>query len=383
MPSNVRLGQVRGIPIELHWSLFLVFGLLTISLAGGYFPDTYPSLSSGTNLLLGLVTSALALGGILLHELGHALVALRERIGVRSITLYVFGGIAQLEEEPKSAGAEFRVAAAGPLVSFALAGLFGLLYLLDRGADVLAAPSLYLARINLVLALFNLIPGFPLDGGRILRAVVWGATGSQERAARVAAASGQVVGFGFFAIGALLALSGNLLNGLWLVFIGWFIQNAATATAVQSGMERMLAGVTAAQAMRPGPPVVPSRTMLRQLVDEHVLGGGGQRFFVVSDDGTPRGVVSLTDVVRTPRDRWDWTNVTQIMVPWARTIRVRPDTGLLDALHLMSENSVHQVPVADGDVIRGVLSREQVLGQIRLRSQLGVKGREATTRVPQ
>ena len=383
MPSNVRLGRIRGIPIELNWSLFLVFGLLAVSLGSGYFPDAYPEMASGTYFVLGLLTAALFIASILLHELGHALVALRERIPVTSITLYIFGGIAQLGEEPKSARAELRVAAAGPLVSFALAAIFGAVGLVADDVDALAAPADYLARINLILALFNLIPAFPLDGGRILRALVWGATNSQERAQRVAGASGQIVGYGFFGVGALLALNGNLLNGLWLVFIGWFIQNAANASTAQSGIERLLAGVTAGQVMRPGPTTVPSRTMLRQLVDDHVL-GSGNRFFIVSDDGTPRGVVSLTDVVKVPRDRWDWVNVTQVMVPWARTVRVRPDTGLLEALHTMGDAHIHQVPVAEGDAIRGLLSREHIFAQIRLRAMLGDRRDAAATRqVPQ
>lgn len=197
MENSVKLGRIWGIPVGLHWSMFLVFGLVTWSLAMGYFPDEYPMLSAPVYWLLGLITSVLFFGSILAHEMGHAIVAQRNQVPVRGITLFIFGGVAQLEQEVRSPGAEFRITIAGPLVSLALAGLFGLLWLLDQSVPYLAAPSIWLARINLLLAAFNMIPGFPLDGGRVLRAIVWKWTGSLIRATRVATFTGQLAAFGF------------------------------------------------------------------------------------------------------------------------------------------------------------------------------------------
>lgn len=231
MDTSLRIGKIFGIPIGLHISWFLIFGLLTWSLAGGYFAQAYPQVPALVHLLLAVVTSGLFFASVLAHELGHSVVALREKIPVRGITLFIFGGIAQIGKEPPSAGAEFRIAIAGPLVSLALAGGFGALWLLDRGIPYLAAPSEYLMRINFILAVFNLIPGFPLDGGRVLRAVVWQISGSFQRANQVAVISGQLVAFGFIGLGIFTILRGQFFNGLWLAFIGWFLQNAAASAS--------------------------------------------------------------------------------------------------------------------------------------------------------
>ncbi|MBN1964367.1 MAG: site-2 protease family protein, partial [Anaerolineae bacterium] len=228
MESNIKLGRMWGVPIGLHTSWFLIFGLVTFSLAAGYFPAEYDNLPVGAYWLLAALTAVLFFASVLAHELGHVWMALRERVPVRGVTLFMFGGVAQIEEEPRTPGGEFRIAIAGPLVSLSLALLFEVVYLLDRGVSpYLAAPSLWLARINLILAVFNMIPGFPLDGGRVLRAIIWKITGSQARATRIAGGVGQVVAVGFMGLGVLEILAGGMINGLWLIFIGWFLQNAA------------------------------------------------------------------------------------------------------------------------------------------------------------
>ena len=237
MGTSIRLGRISGISIELSWTWFLIFGLVTWSLAIGYFPAEYPTLSPAVHLLIALVTSVLFFSSVMLHELGHAYAALREGVGVRSITLFIFGGVARLEDEPPTAGAALRVALAGPVVSVFLAIVFGGLWLLDQNVPWLAAPSAYLARLNFLLAAFNMIPGYPLDGGRVLQAVVWYFSGDGRRATRIAAMVGQLVAFGFIGAGIVLALNDNLFNGLWLAFIGWFLQNAAGAAATGSDLE--------------------------------------------------------------------------------------------------------------------------------------------------
>ena len=372
MTASVNLGRIWGIPIGLHWSLFLVFALLTSSLAAGYFPDQFPELSEPAAWLLAAVTSALFFGSILLHELGHAYVALRNQIPVTGITLFIFGGVAQIGAQAKSPGIEFRVAVGGPLVSLALAVAFGAIWLLDRSFSYLAAPSFWLARINLLLLLFNLIPGYPLDGGRILRAAVWHFSGNERRGLRVALVSGQLLAFGLMGWGALTILDGRFVDGVWFIFIGWFLQNATAAEQAAATVQGQLQGSTVAQAMGVvDEPEVPGRLKLRQLVDDFVL-ASGQRHFLVVDDGLPRGLVTLRDVTQVPRERWDWVSVSEVMVPWARLRRVRPDAELLAALAMMDDERVGQIPVVEDDRLVGLLTREEIIHYLRLRAELGL-----------
>lgn len=371
MGAPFRLGVFRGIPIFLHWSLAIIFVLLTWSIASGFSPEAYPEIGPAAQWLIGAVTAVLYIASILAHELGHAIVAQRLGVEVKRITLLVFGGIAELASESQTAKAELRIAVAGPGVSFILAIVFLLLGLLATAVDqpVIQAPLIYLGVANLLLAVFNLIPGYPLDGGRILRAIVWQRTGSKERADERAGQSGQIVGFAFFTIAVFLILQGQFLSGLWLLAIGWFIQNNSGLVGAQSGVNALLKGVTSSQAMDDHVQMIPSRQMLRQTVDERVL-GMGERFFVVTEDGVPRGVLSLTDIVRTPRERWDWVPASQAMVPWGRVVAVGPDTPLVEALHLMTERGVSQVPVVREGRPVGVLSREMIVNNLRLRSEL-------------
>lgn len=370
MEATIRLGRIRGIPIGLHWSWFLIFLLLTWSLAAGYFPAEYPALRGLTPGVLGLVTSILFFVSVLLHELGHSVIAQRNGVPVRSITLFIFGGVAQISQEPPSAGVEFRIAIAGPLVSLGLAAGFGALWWLDRGLPVLAAPSMWLARINLMLALFNMIPGFPLDGGRVLRAAIWGLTGDPRRATRLATLSGQLVAFGFMALGIWAVLGGNVLNGFWLAFIGWFLQNAAAASYAQSNLEAALRGVRVGQVMEDHVTSLPAELPLDRLVAEHVA-VGGERSFVVAAEGHPIGLITLTDVARIPRHDWPATPAGTVMVAWDRVKVVEADAPLLTALRQMDDAGVNQLPVIAGNRLVGMLSRERVLHYLRAQAELG------------
>lgn len=373
MESGILIGRVWGIPIRLHLSWFVIFFLVAWSLAVAFFPQQYSGLSQPAYWAMGALTSLLFALSVLLHELGHSYLALRNGIGVRSVTLFIFGGVAQIDREPVSPGAEFRIAIAGPLVSFALAGIFGALWLLDRPFPMLAAPSEWLARINFLLAAFNMIPGFPLDGGRVLRAVVWKMTNSLYRATRIAASSGQLVAFGFIGWGIFTMFGGNFFNGLWLVFIGWFLQNAAASSFANINMQQSLRGVIVGQVMNRDLPLIDGRMPVDRLVEENIL-SGGQRVFLVTDNGSDHlcGMVTLREVTAVPRKDWARTTVGEIMVPCERLVEVHPDTELLTALQKMDSANVAQVPVTEGSQVKGILSREQVLHYIRLRSEIGL-----------
>ncbi|MCS6806187.1 MAG: site-2 protease family protein [Acidobacteriota bacterium] len=371
MTASLHLGRIWGIPIGLHWSWFLIFGLVTWSLALGFFPREHPGLPPPAYWVLGAITSVLFFASVLIHELGHTYFALRDGLPVRAITLFLFGGVAQLGQEPRTPASEFRISIAGPLTSLALAGLFALLYQLDQAIVYLAAPSLWLARINFILAVFNMIPGFPLDGGRVLRAILWHFTGSLQRATQIASFSGQVIAFGFIGWGMFTMFRGGLFEGLWLAFIGWFLQNAAAATYAAVNLQQVLRGVRVARVMAPGYPQVSGQTLLDQLVEDHVM-GSGQRYFFVAEAGRPRGMVTLREVTRVPRAQWSQTSAEQVMVPWDRLTRITPNMELQTALQTMDDANVAQVPVVEDDQIVGVLSREHVLHYIRTRAELGI-----------
>ncbi len=371
MKSNLTIGTVWGIPIGLHLSWFIILGLMTWSLASGYFPSAYPQFSDISNIMLAAVTSLLFAASVLAHELGHAFVALRNRLPVRGITLFIFGGVAQIEREPESPGAEFRIAIAGPLVSLVLGLFFGLLWVIDHNIPTLAAPSQYLMRINLILAFFNLIPGFPLDGGRVLRALVWWRTGSYRRATRLASSAGQLVAFGFIALGVLAIFDGRFFDGMWLAFIGWFLQNAAASAQAHMNIQEVLKGIKVEQVMSTDCVPIPSLTPLSQLVEEQVL-AGGKRCFYISEGGRPDGILTIQDIARVPQSKWRYMSSRQAMLPLERSATVQPETELIAALQKMEFARLSQLPVVRDQQLVGVLSREQVLRYLNTRLELAV-----------
>ena len=321
------------------------------------------------HIVLGVLTTILFFVSVLAHELGHSFLALRNRIPVKGITLFIFGGVAQIAEEPKTPGAEFRIAIAGPLVSLALAIFFGIAYLLDQQIPYLAAPSAYLMRINFILALFNLIPGFPLDGGRVLRAFVWWLNKDFYKATKVASFSGQIVAFGFIGFGVLSLFRGDFMNGLWLVFIGWFLQNAAATAYAQTNLQHQLQDVRVGQVMERDCVRVASLTPVSLVVDNQVL-SGGQSCFFVADNGKLQGLLTLRDISQIPQPKWRFTTMGQAMVPAERLVSVTPDTELLKALQTMDDANLAQMPVLEDGILVGVLSRENVLHYLRVRADL-------------
>jgi Zn-dependent protease len=368
---TIRLGQLFGIPVGLHYSWFIVFVLVTLSLVA-QFATEYPEWSSGVAYGLGVVTSLLLFLSVLLHELGHSVVALRKGIRVRAITLFVFGGVAQIEREPSRPRDEFHIAVAGPVVSFLLAAAF---YGFSRGVETLSEPlhalGHWLGRINFLLAAFNLIPGFPLDGGRILRAALWRATGSYDRGTRLASAAGQGIAYVFIVVGVWVAFSGHFVNGLWMGFIGWFLLSAAQATVAQLDVRRWLRGIRAAEAMTTDCLILPRGMSVAELVEDHLLRTGRRCALVVEGDRL-MGLVTLHEVRRVPRSEWAVTPLEAIAIPEAELHAVPPEMELVDVLALMDDHNINQVPVVRDGRIIGLLGREQVMHVLRTRLELGV-----------
>jgi len=371
--SGILLGRIWNIPIRLHLSWFVIFFLVTWSLASGYLPSEYPQLSTTVIWVIAAVTSILFALSVLLHELGHSFVAQRNEVPVKSVTLFLFGGVATISKEPQNGKAELLIAIAGPLTSLLLAGIFGALWLVDHSIPFLAAPSAWLARINLMLALFNMIPGFPLDGGRVLRAAVWHFSGDLRKATRIATFAGQVIAFGFIGYGLMTIFTGNLYNGIWLAFIGWFLQNAAASTYSQVTVQETLRGVTVAQVMESEIDSIPWNTHLKDLVEGKVM-QEGKRIFIVTDTAGDmlRGMVTVRNITNVPRDQWDDVIVDQVMIPRRSLVSVTPATQLLDALKIMDDSNVAQLPVIENEKVNGFLCRDHVLRYIRLRSEVGL-----------
>lgn len=371
MGSGLYLFSIRGIPIRLHYSWFLIFALLTWSLASNYYTPQGGGFSSGTAWLVGLVTSLLFFGSVLAHELGHAFVALRERVPVRGISLFFFGGLAQIGHDPKSAGAEFRIAVAGPLVSLGLALVFGVLSGIFPGELPSDDPLAYLVRINLILAAFNLIPGFPLDGGRIFKAIMWKLIGNPNRATQVASISGQIAASGFIAYGIFLVFTGNFTSGVWLGFIGWFLMDAAGSALFQNRLQERFGEIEVGQVMNRGYPGVPKGITLDALAMLSLRYPDLPAFVVESGD-ICEGIVTSREIQAVPRHAWRWVTAGEVMQTWERLTALSPDTPLLAALQQMEAADQTVAPVVVGDQILGLLSRDNILRYLQLRSNLGV-----------
>lgn len=371
MGSSLKIGKIWGIPVGLHASWFILFGLLTWSLATGYFPREYTELSTFANVLLGSLTTVLFFGSVLAHELGHSFIALRDKIAVKGITLFIFGGVAQIEEEPRTPGSEFRIAIAGPLVSLALAILFGVAWMLDSQIPYLAAPSAYLMRINFILAVFNLIPGFPLDGGRVLRAIVWRSTGDFRQATRVATYAGQAVAFGFIGFGLYYLFQGNFVNGLWLIFIGWFLQNAAASAAAQTDFQLSLHDVTVSQVMTRDCDRVTSLTPLSRIIEERII-SEGKDCFIVADNDEIQGMITLREIMKIPQQKWRFMTSVQAMTPLSRLVSIEPGAQLKRALQIMDAEKLAEMAVLDGDHFVGIITRDRVFHFMRNRAKSNV-----------
>jgi Zn-dependent protease len=357
---TIPLGRIFGIAVDLDYSWFLIFGLLTWVLAVSYYPAEFKNWSPAAYWFIGAVTAILLFVSVLLHELGHSVVARRFGIPVPRITLFIFGGVSQIATEPADAQKEFWMAAAGPAVSFALAAIFWELRLLLLGSPPLFALARYMAFLNFVLGVFNLIPGFPLDGGRVFRAIVWGVTHNFRRATSVATLTGRFFGFALIFVGVWQVFAGALLNGLWTAFIGWFLESAAASQAQQQLLKDLLAGHKVSEIMRRDCTRVPGDLTLQELVETHVL-GTGHRCFVVTRGDETIGLVTLSEIARVPRPSWATTRIANVMIPFAKLVSTPAGADAWTTVESMERDGTSQIPVVDGSKIIGVLSREDLL----------------------
>jgi Zn-dependent protease/CBS domain-containing protein len=370
--NGIYLGKILGIPIGLDYSWFLVFGFLTWILAVQYYPLEFRNWPVLEYWLTGAVTAILLFVSVLLHELGHSVIAMRYKIKVKRISLFIFGGVAEIAGEPPKASAEFWIAIAGPLVSFALALLFRFLEGTSFGFAPLWAILKYLAFINFILALFNLIPGFPLDGGRVLRAMVWAVSHNFKRATSISANIGRFFGFFFIFIGAMLILSGNIGNGLWIAFIGWFLESAAVSQVRQQALHEILLNHAISETGYKNFNTVLADTTLLDLVEHHVL-TNGRRNFLVKNGQSFLGLLTLHRIKNIPRERWSDTYVTEAMIPEKDLKKINYNNSLWTAMQKMEQDNVNQLPVLENGKIVGVLSRENIINFISNLQELGIE----------
>ena len=374
MSASLRLFRIAGIDIGIHYTWILIFGLITWSLAQGFFPQFYPGWDQLTYWTTGAVAALLLFASVLIHELAHSLVAQARGLPVRSITLFIFGGVSNLEEEPEKPSVEFLMSVVGPLSSLVLAGVFwGLLQAVPDPESPVAAMFAYLALINAILAAFNILPGFPLDGGRVLRSILWGATGNLITATNISATVGQVFGWGLIAFGVFQLLAGNFLGGLWIAFIGWFLNSAADAGRRETTLREQLSGIRVEEVMDSNPDIISPGTSVEDMVQD-IFRGHRRRAVPVSENDHVLGIVTVADVKELPQDKWAFTPVERIMTR-EPLYAVSPKDDLNSAMRLMARHDINQVLVMRDGQLVGMIRRADIINYLQLRQELGIKPR--------
>jgi Zn-dependent protease len=359
MSGAATLFRVRGIPVRVHISWLVVFGLIAWSLAVGYFPHEVPNLPLVTYWANGLLAAALLFISVFLHELSHSLVAVRYGIPVSGITLHIFGGVSQMTREPDRPGVEWSMAMVGPLTSFAIAGALALLHRFAGLPAPAAAVTRYLVFMNALVGAFNLLPGYPLDGGRLLRAGLWKATGDLPWATRVAGHAGSGVAFFLMAVGILQTLAGNFLGGLWLLLIGLFLRQAAEDSSREQQVRQALGALAVRDAMTGEVISVSPDLSVGHLVED-VFWPHHVSSFPVVGGGRVVGIVAVDQLKGVPRARWTEIRVADLMRPLGETLQAAPSDPLWRAFEKLSQNGVGRLAVLENGQLVGYLSLKDV-----------------------
>jgi Zn-dependent protease len=367
--KSVRIITIFDIPIRLDPSWFLVFSLVTLALALGYFPEEFKQWSKLAYWSVAAAVSLLFFASVILHELGHSIAAQKYKLVVKSITLYVFGGSSVIASEASNPLSEFIIAIIGPLTSLALAAFFYGLQQLFTGIPMLYVTFKYLALINAILAVFNFIPGFPLDGGRVFRAIVWAITRNLKRATEIASLLGYGISFIFIILGVWRFFQGDWKNGLWISFTGWFLESAVVGELQHQRTHHLLSGHTVDQVMNRECVTAGSDLTIQELVDCYFI-EQGKRCLVITNQDKPAGFITLHNVRQVPRDRWSTTKAAEVMTPMDKVILIQPKAELANALEQMGADGVNQMPVLKDGHIEGMLSREDITSYLHMLQKL-------------
>jgi Zn-dependent protease/predicted transcriptional regulator len=374
MTRAFRIGRVFGIEIEVDWTWFIIFAILVLALSGGLFQDKLPGLSLPDRWLFGLITALLFFSSVLLHELAHSVVARRNGLGITGITLFIFGGVSKMADEPRSPAMELKIAIAGPATSVALSVIF---FLLARvmgavsGAKVVEIICYYLGWVNGMLAAFNLLPGFPLDGGRVLRAGLWRALANLGEATRIASYLGQGLGVVLVVLGVASFFIPFRFGSIWLAFIGWFLIQAAQASYQQLILRQALSTVAVSRIMTAEVAWVPADTTLDQVVHDYVM-AYNHPAFPVFDGGNLLGLLCLADIRSRPREQWHYTTARQVVPPLSGDYTIAPSANAWEALVRISSGSCGRLLVVSEGRMQGIVSRTDIMRAMRMRVELGV-----------
>jgi Zn-dependent protease/predicted transcriptional regulator len=374
--NTLPLFRVRGVEVGVHVSWLIVFALITWSLAMGFVPQILPGVSSLEAWIIGAISAVLLFASVLLHELAHSFVAISRGLPVHSITLFLFGGVSNLTADSKDPRSEFAIAIVGPLTSFAIAGaavLASSLPLDERVGVVIT----YLIVVNALLGVFNLIPGFPLDGGRVLRSIVWSVTGNVRRATEVAASVGQLVGLGLIGWGVVGVVGGDLLGGLWTAAIGLFLQNAAGSSVQQVALDARLRNVRVRDAFTVDTRTATPQVTISELIEHYIL-GDKRRAVLVSEEGRLVGIVTVGDIQQVPPDRRAHTIVREVMTGPEGLVTTSPETRLREAAEVLAQHDFDQLPVVENGRPVGAITRADILREFQIRETLDLVGDAAS-----
>ena len=361
-----------GIPIRIHYTLWLVFLLIAWSLAYGYMPRQYPGLSELTYWTIGIASAIILFASVLIHELSHSYIAKKNGLPIARITLFFFGGVSEMTEEPQDARLEVRMAAAGPLMSFLIAGVLGAFWYLanySRAPIVITATVGYGALINAILGVFNLLPAFPLDGGRVFRGSLWAHSKNLISATRTATRISEILSLLMMLGGFVAIIIGDFVDGIWIVVLGWFIKSGAETSLQQTVLGETLSGVTVNSIMTRNVLTVPPDLALQQVVSDYFLVHPHGGYPVVSN-GMILGLVTLQSVRTIPREQWATVTVRQAMVPYERTVMVQPTATVLDAMQKMGRERIGRILVVDGGRLLGIVTRGDIMKSVQTRQQL-------------
>jgi Zn-dependent protease len=369
--SGVKIGRVIGIPIFLHPSWFIIFVIVTPFLATEFGKD-HPEWTPNQYWAVGILTSLLFFASVIIHELGHSIIAIRYKLPVVSITLFFFGGLARISRDPDKPLQEFNIAIAGPITSFLLAAGFFSLTRIASANHMLVALGSWLGWTNLILGLFNLVPGFPMDGGRVLRAAAWAYTGDFVRATRIASRSGQIAAYAMILWGAYRVEQGDVGGGVWLALIGWFLLTAAKENSSQLAVREALAGLRALDVMTRDLSSIARDISLEEY--GHEVLRTGRRWHLVADGETLRGLMTVGALNQIPRSEWNMTSVQAAMLPLDRVRWAAPEEPVLHVLDRMQNEDINQMPVLEADPtphVVGMVTRDSILRVIQARAEIG------------
>ena len=371
--EGFRLGSIFGFEIRVDLSWLIIFFLVLWTLSAGIFPTNYPGFDSSTYFGMGIVATLLFFASLLAHELSHSFVARAKGIPVEGITLFIFGGVSRTRMDAQTPGDEFQIAGVGPVVSLLLAAVFGLIWYVGKNTGlsvVFTGVLAYLAVINLALAIFNMLPGFPLDGGRVFRSLLWKYTGNLKKATKIASNGGKWLSYLLIVFGVLEMFAGAILGGLWLILIGWFLYNAAETSYEELLLRSSLQGVKAQEIMTPHPETVSPDMKLQELVDRYFL---SRRYhsFPVTQDGHPVGIITLNQVKDIPREEWQYCTVKDTMIPTENGVTARPEEQMSQVLQKMQDSGVRRVLVIHNDLLKGIITANDLAYWLQRQRDLG------------